>query len=73
MFEEKYESGPPAEGLYVVFVSLHVKTGENSKNNLKRKKRKKRSVKNEKTQIKMELCGADKSKPNRSVTRKSVS
>ena len=68
MFQEKYKSVPQGEGLYVVFVSLHVKTGENSKNNIKRKKRKKRSAKNEKTQIKMELYGADKSKPNRSVS-----
>ena len=66
MLQEKHNVPAPEEGLYVVFVSLHVKTEENTKKN-NRKKRKKRSFRSDKTQIKMELCGTDKCKPNRSV------
>ena len=65
MLQEKHNVPAPEEGLYVVFVSLHVKTEENTKKN-NRKKRKKRSFRSDKTQIKMELCGTDKCKPNRS-------
>jgi len=64
--QEKHNVPAPEEGLYVVFVSLHVKTEENTKKN-NRKKRKKRSFRSDKTQIKMELCGTDKCKPNRSL------
>ena len=56
---------PEEGGLYVVFVSLHVKTEETNKKNNNKKKRKKRSFKSEKTQIKMELCGTDLCKPQR--------